>query len=104
MADEPQPQRAKLQVQLPPEQEVGSFADFVSVWHTPTTFVLDFASVKQPAHPSPDGGPNVLEARVATRVRIPSEQIFPLIHALTEQGNRWLQETGRSEPPASWLS
>lgn len=104
MDAQPQPTPAKLQVQLPPEAEVGTFADFVSVWHTPTTFVLDFVSIKQPAHPSPDGqGPNVLEARVASRVRIPSEQIFPLINALTEQGNRWLQETGRSEPPESWL-
>ncbi len=106
MAEPSNPQQpVRVQVQLPPESEVGTFADFVSVWHTPSTFVLDFVSVKQPAHPAADGqGPNVLEARVASRVRIPSEQIFPLIQALTDQGNRWLQETGRSEPPANWLS
>jgi hypothetical protein len=107
MAQEPQPNPGlQVQVTLPPDLEVGSFADFVRVWHTPSTFVLDFVSVKQPTHPStaPEGGPNVLEAKVASRVRIPSEQIFPLIHALTEQGNHWLRESGRSEPPANWLS
>jgi len=39
---------------------------------------------------------------VAARVRIPPEQIFPLIEALTQQGQRWLHETGRSEPPQNW--
>src|SRR5688572_13078616 len=106
MDQQPQPrQPVQVQVQLPADQEVGTHADFVRVWHTPSTFVLDFVAVKQPTHPSAtEGGPNVMEARVASRVRIPSEQIFPLIQALTEQGNHWLRETGRSEPPANWMS
>lgn len=100
----------QLDMQLPEDMHVGVFADFASLWHTPNTFVLDFLATKQPPHPpiGPDGqliaGPPVLEARVAARVRIPSEQIFPLIAALQQQGNSWLAETGRSEPPANWVS
>jgi hypothetical protein len=37
-------------------------------------------------------------------VRIPSEQIFPLIQALQAQGNQWLAESGREEPPADWTN
>jgi Protein of unknown function (DUF3467) len=110
MPDSPSQQPLQLQMQLPPETEVGVYADFASVWHTPNTFVLDFLSVKVPAHPpiGPDGAPTsgdpVLDVKVAARVRIPSEQIFPLITALQEQGNQWLHETGRSEPPTNWVS
>jgi hypothetical protein len=111
MADFPPPQQLQFQVNLPPEGELGVFADFASVWHTPNTFVLDFLAVTAPQHPSVDAATGqvhpeaaVLEARVGARVRIPSEQIFPLIAALQEQGDQWLAESGRSEPPANWVS
>src|ERR1700761_5471240 len=110
MADNDVPNQVQFQVSLPPEQELGVFADFASVWHTPNTFVIDFLAVKGTQHPSVDavGQPHpemqVLEARVGARVRIPSEQIFPLIAALQQQGDRWLEESGRSEPPADWIT
>ena len=103
MAEPIPPTQAQLTVQLPPESEVGVFADFASVWHTPSTFVLDFLSVKMPARPGDSGEAPVIDARVAARVRIPSEQIFPLIQALQTQGNQWLAETGRHAPPENWV-
>ncbi len=104
MTDDPQnapqePQELQMMMQLLPSEEVGVFADFASIWHTPNTFVLDFLATKQPPHPpiGPDGvpvpGAPVLEARVAARVRIPSEQVFPLIQALQAQGNIPEEET-----------
>ena len=102
MADPIPPTQAKLAMQLPPETEVGVFADFASVWHTPNTFVLDFLSMKMPARPG-EGSSPVVDAKVAARVRIPSEQIFPLIQALQTQGNQWLAETGRHAPPENWV-
>src|SRR6195952_5564941 len=100
------PEPLQFVVDLPAEMEVGVVADFASVWHTPTTFVLDFLAVKAPQHPAIDPATGeahpetpVIEARVGARVRIPSEQIFPLIAALQEQGDQWLAESGRSEPP-----
>lgn len=88
----------KFVVNLPEEHEPGVFADFASIWHTPNTFVLDFQAVVQP-NVTTDG---VMQSRIVARVRIPSEQIYPMIGALQEQANQWLAETGRTEPPESW--
>lgn len=112
MAEEETPQSINMQMQLPEQMELGVFADFANVWHTPNTFVLDFLAVKIPLHPAQDpetglplvDAPGVLETRVAARVRIPPEQIFPLIGILQQQGSQWLAEQGRSEPPADWTS
>ena len=103
--EDPQPQ---LGIELPPEQEAGVFADFANIWNTPSTFVLDFLSVKQPVvdakllDPAADG--HVLLTKVVSRIRIPAEQVFPLIQALTNQAQMWLQQTGREEPPEAWFS
>ena len=106
----PEPQGVQFQMQLPPDLEVGVHADYANVWHTPTSFVLDFLAVKSPPHATVDpatgapvAGPTVIEARVTSRVRVPPEQIFPLIAALQEQGNAWLAEQGRSGPPDNWV-
>jgi hypothetical protein len=102
MTDPTQRPHVEFAVSLPPEQELGVFADFANIWHTPNTFVLDFLSVKMPARPG-GGDTPVVDAKVAARVRIPSEQIFPLIQALQTQGNQWLAETGRHAPPENWV-
>lgn len=104
----PEPQLpVRHSLDLPKETELGIFADFAHIWHTPATFVLDFLSVKIPAsaEASEDGAGAelVISSRVTARVRIPPEQIFPLIEALRTQGQEWLNETGRSEPPETWL-
>jgi Protein of unknown function (DUF3467) len=110
MVDPAPQQPVQIAMQLPSDMEVGVFADFANIWHTPSTFVLDFLATKMPPHPAfdahgaPVAGVPVLDAKVAARVRIPSEQIFPLIQALQTQGNAWLEETGRGEPPANWVS
>jgi hypothetical protein len=98
----------ELDIDLPSEKEAGVFADFANVWHTPATFVLDFLSVKRPPQPVNDTVTNeahhaLMSAVVGARVRIPAEQIFPLINALQEQSKQWLDETGRVAPPESWL-
>ena len=99
----------RVALELPPEAQGGVHADFARVWHTRETVVLDFAAVKQPARPTRDPETGtvdhaVLEARVTARIRIPAEQIFPLIQALRAQSDQWLAETGRMEPPENWLS
>lgn len=100
-------QPLKFTIDLPPAQEVGVFADFANVWHTPATFVMDFLSVKGPAQAVTDDKTGessaMLRAGVAARVRIPAEQIFPLMEALKAQSQKWLAETGRIEPPETWL-
>mgnify|MGYP003343624729 CR=1 FL=1 len=44
-----------------------------------------------------------LEAK-ARVLRSVAEQVFPLIQALTNQANGWLQATGREEPPEAWFT
>lgn len=108
MSDERQQLPVQIGIDLPKGMEVGQFADFVNVWHTPTNFVLDFLSIKNPPQPVADSETGevdhaLLPAVVGARVRIPAEQIFPLINALQQQGEQWLSETGRAEPPEAWL-
>lgn len=97
-----------LSIELPGELEGGVFADFANIWNTPSTFVIDFLSVKQPPidakllNPEADG--SVLLTKVVSRIRLPAEQVFPLIQALTSQANNWLAATGREEPPEAWFS
>ena len=97
-----------IAVTLPPDAELGVFADFAAIWHTPNTFVLDFLSLTAPATQAQQVGPDgqvvgALPARVAARVRIPADQVFQIIGALQAQADQWLSETGRSEPPEAWL-
>lgn len=96
----------QIAVNLPPEQEIGVFADFAAVWHNPTSFVIDFLSLVAP--PQQQVGPDgetvpVVSARVATRVRLPAEQIFRVIGALQEQADQWLAQSGKEEPPEGWF-
>lgn len=105
----PEPAEApQLGIDLPAEQEAGVFADFANIWNTPSTFVIDFLSVKQPLVDAtlldPEAEGTVLLTKVVSRIRIPAEQVYPLIHALTNQAQLWLQQTGREEPPEAWFS
>ena len=106
VTDEPQ-QPPQIAVNLPPEREIGVFADFAAVWHHPTSFVIDFLSLVAPPtqqQVGPDGqGVPVVSARVAARVRLPAEQIFRVIGALQEQADQWLAQSGKEEPPEGWF-
>ena len=104
-AEETQP---ALSIELPTEHEAGVFADFANIWNTPSTFVIDFLSVKQPVIDAsllnPEASGTVLLTKVVSRIRIPAEQMFPLIEALSTQANNWLRQTGREEPPEAWFT
>ena len=95
----------RFQVDVPPEMEAGVPADFANIWHTRTSFVLDFAVPKGPpqvVETDDDAGrAAVVSARVVARVRIPPEQVFEIARALTQQLDQWEKETGRrpKEPP-----
>jgi hypothetical protein len=99
--------RARFSISVPPSMEAGSPADFVSIWHSPNSFVLDFIVLKRPPQPMQDEETGEvyasIETEVSARVRIPPEQAFRLQAALKTEGDRWLEETGRSEPPSGWL-
>jgi hypothetical protein len=91
--------RREFSLDVPAEAEVGFYADFASIWHTPETFVLDFAVLKRPPQTAtaPDGSANlVFPTRVVARVRLPPAQIFELMKALEQQLTMWERERGSS--------
>ncbi|ROS74596.1 DUF3467 domain-containing protein [Cellulomonas sp. PhB143] len=99
---EPDRTRRNFQIELPPECEAGVPADFASLWHTPSSFVIDFVAMKSP--PSlkndPDTGEGVMTTpvKVVSRVRIPPDQVFELASALTKQLDAWEKERARARP------
>ena len=95
MADKPT--KHEVSVNVPPDAEAGVPADFAAIWHTPHTFVLDFAALKAaPEVFEADEGTTVRqEAVVVARVRIPPAQVFEMMKALEQQLTAWETETGR---------
>ena len=89
----------RFQVDVPAEMEAGVPADFANIWHTRTSFVLDFAVPKGPPKvvetDDEAGRAAVVAAKVVARVRIPPEQVFEIARALTQQLDQWEKETGR---------
>lgn len=97
-----EPTPTRINMNLPSEQEAGAYANFAGVWHGADGFVLDFAVVTQPPQPSEDleTGETVaqINARVVSRVRIPTNQAWELMRALNEQLSQWEQEYGTTTP------
>src|SRR5690606_8451011 len=71
-----QPLPRRLNVAATPEVETGVYADFVRVWHLPSSFVLDFSVHTNPPQIAEVDGQKVinLPARMVSRVRIPPSQ------------------------------
>jgi hypothetical protein len=92
---EPQPPHAHLHV--PDDAVEGTYADFVSVWHSRDVFVLDFAVLAQPVINGQ------LMSRVVSRVRIPPSQVFEIMKALEQQLTSWEAERAaeqqQQQPP-----
>jgi hypothetical protein len=101
--DQPPGQRQEFEFSITPETEIGTYADFVSVWHSPGAFTLDFATVLRPPTltDAADGSGPILRipARIAARVRIPPSQMFELMRALSTQLDLWEREQGQSNNP-----
>lgn len=92
---------ARINMTLPGEQEAGTYANFAGVWHGADGFVLDFAVVTHPPHPGEDADTGLavtqINARVVSRVRIPTSQAWELMRALNEQLSQWETEHGTAK-------
>lgn len=97
------PDRRVYDLDVPADVEPGTYADFASIWHTPDSFVLDFAVLKNPPKPTvTDDGDRVLKVstRVVSRVRIPASQVFEIMKGLEQQLSKWERTHGsRRTPP-----
>jgi hypothetical protein len=91
----------EFRIDIPAERVLGVHADYASVWHTPETVVIDFLAMNAPASTmvGADGEEvPVLNATVASRIRIPPTHVFELMKALETQLAQWEIETGRRNP------
>jgi hypothetical protein len=79
------------------EVEGGSYANFLSVWHTPFEFTLDFCSTL-PTRQDEEGTP-VVPCRVVSRVKIPTTMIFDVLRALNENMTRYEATYGEIRRP-----
>jgi len=77
--DEPE-----IQIEVPPEVEVGVYANFALVSAGPHDFMIDFCQV-MPQSGDEDDPPR---ARVVSRVRIAATFMVPLMQALSQNAFR----------------
>ncbi|MFI0446191.1 DUF3467 domain-containing protein [Actinomadura sp. 6N118] len=93
-----QPLEHRVEIAVPPENEVGAYAGFASVWRTQDCFVLDFATETRPPEVSEDPASGErfvhVPARVVARVRVPPGQIWELMKALEQNLSAYERETG----------
>lgn len=95
---------ANFQIQLSPELEGGTYANFLSVWHSPHEFTFDFA-VTQPGFsqdPNDPASPVTVPCRVVARLKIPPTLVFEIMRALNQNMTGYEQTFGeirRPEPP-----
>lgn len=94
-----QPLEHRVEITVPPDNEVGVFAGFASVWRTQDSFVLDFATEVRPPEVAedPDSGERYVHvpARVVARVRVPPSQIWELMKSLEQNLSAYERESGK---------
>jgi Protein of unknown function (DUF3467) len=96
----PQQQETAFEIQIPPELEPGAYANFLSVWHTPLEFTMDFAAT-QPSQQT-DTGMKV-PCRVVARLRIPPPVMLDVLGVLNENIGRYQQSFGEINRPGQPL-
>jgi Protein of unknown function (DUF3467) len=93
---QPQQQETSFEIQIPPDLEPGAYANFLSVWHTPFEFTLDFAAT-QPSQPTESG--MKVPTRVVARLRVPPPVMIDIIAVLNENVGRYQQTFGDIHRP-----
>lgn len=83
-------------IQVPPDVVNGTFADFVSVWHTPFGFTMDFAALDRPAEDA--DGKMVIPANVVARMKIPANVVFQIARAIADNVRRYEDVYGAITP------
>lgn len=80
------PRPARIEPVVSEEMEDGTYANFVSVWHSPHEFTLDFAVTLTPRQ-TEDG--LVVPAKVVSRLKISPTLIFDLLRTINHNMTRY---------------
>lgn len=91
----------EFQIIVPPDLERGAYANFLSVWHTPFEFTLDFAALELPQRTDPENAesPVRVPCRVVARVKIPPTVLFDVLRALNENMTKYESTYGEIRRP-----
>ena len=95
------PTEAVFEVQVPDDLEVGQYANFLAVWHSPHDFTLDFAVTGQGV-PTEDGKVNV-PCRVIARIKIPPTVAEAMLQAPAANVSRYEEAAGPIRKPGEKL-
>ena len=78
MADEP---TSEVQVFVPPEQEGGTYSNYLVAWYSAFEFTLDFCATLPPRR-ADDEALVVIPCRVVSRIKIPVTLIFDMLRTV----------------------
>lgn len=90
-----------FELQVPGELEVGEYANFLAVWHSPHDFTLDFAVTGQPT--PTDDGKVMVPCRVIARIKIPPTVAEDMLQALAANITRYENVAGPVRKPGEKL-
>jgi Protein of unknown function (DUF3467) len=88
-----------FQIQVPNELEPGTYANFLSVWHGPHDFTLDFGVTGQGQQVDPNEQKVIVPVRVVARVKIPLTLAEDVLRAMAENVGRFEEAAGRIRKP-----
>jgi Protein of unknown function (DUF3467) len=83
-----------IRISVPEALEAGVYANGAGVWHTAHEFTLDFLTLLN----SDPGEPEVVPARVVSRVKVPPSVIFDLLRAINMNMTLYEQKYGAIRP------
>src|SRR5436305_14222721 len=90
----------QFRIDVPDELQDGKYSNFLSVWHGPHDFTLDFAVTGQGSpEEGPDGTSIVVPARVVSRVRVPLTMVQDVLRALAENVSSFEEAAGPIRKP-----
>jgi len=79
-----------IRISVPEALEAGVYANGAGVWHTAHEFTLDFLTLLN----SGAAEPEVVPARVVSRVKIPPSVVFDLLRAINTNMTLYEQRYG----------
>lgn len=83
----------EVRISVPPDEQAGRYANFLTVWHSPHEFTLDFSALQ------PVTEDNVIDAQVVSRIRISPSLIFDVLRALNENMSKYEAVFGEIKRP-----
>lgn len=96
MTNEPAGERLQLQMIIPEEMIVGSYANLLAVWHTAHEFTLDFGVGGRDVVDI--DGESMLAVPVVARIKIPTNVIFDIAKAIAENVSNYEEKFGSITP------